>query len=111
MCISFSRNTHHADQHRDRRQTDEGHAARDGPEDQTRGRGARAAHVAAPAPARGDSSIPRQARLARRSRSHEDRQVILVDSSVWIDYFRGNATSQAEKLDSLLGTEPLAIGD
>jgi hypothetical protein len=37
--------------------------------------------------------------------------VILVDSSVWVDYFRGASTAQAEKLDSLLGTEPLAIGD
>lgn len=37
--------------------------------------------------------------------------MILVDSSVWIDYFRGNATPQAERLDSLLGSEPLAIGD
>jgi len=37
--------------------------------------------------------------------------VILVDSSVWIDYFRGTATPQAEKLDSLLGSEPLATGD
>jgi predicted nucleic acid-binding protein len=37
--------------------------------------------------------------------------VILVDSSVWIDYFRGMATPQAEKLDTLLGAEPLAIGD
>ena len=37
--------------------------------------------------------------------------MILVDSSVWIDYFRGNDTRQAGKLDTLLGTEPLAIGD
>jgi predicted nucleic acid-binding protein len=37
--------------------------------------------------------------------------VILVDSSVWIDYFRGNRTPQAERLDALLGGEPLAIGD
>jgi len=37
--------------------------------------------------------------------------VILVDSSVWIDYFRGIATPQAEKLDSLLGNEPIATGD
>ena len=37
--------------------------------------------------------------------------MILVDSSVWIDYLRGNATPQAEKLDTLLGTVPLAIGD
>lgn len=37
--------------------------------------------------------------------------MILVDSSVWIDYFRGKATPQAEKLDVLLGSEPIAIGD
>jgi predicted nucleic acid-binding protein len=37
--------------------------------------------------------------------------VILVDSSVWIDYFRGAATPQSERLDALLGTENLAIGD
>ena len=37
--------------------------------------------------------------------------MILVDSSVWIDYFRGTATPQTDKLDSLLGTEPLATGD
>lgn len=37
--------------------------------------------------------------------------MILVDSSVWIDYFRGTATPQAEKLDSLLGNEPIATGD
>jgi len=37
--------------------------------------------------------------------------MILVDSSVWIDYFRGIATPQAEKLDLLLGTEPIAMGD
>ena len=37
--------------------------------------------------------------------------MILVDSSVWIDFFRGTATPQVELLDALLGTEPLAIGD
>jgi predicted nucleic acid-binding protein len=37
--------------------------------------------------------------------------VILVDSSVWIDYFRGVQSAQTEKLDILLGIEPLAIGD
>jgi predicted nucleic acid-binding protein len=37
--------------------------------------------------------------------------LILVDSSVWIDYFRGAITAQTEKLDGLLGSEPLAIGD
>ena len=37
--------------------------------------------------------------------------MILVDSSVWIDYFRGVPTPQAEKLDLLLGSEPVATGD
>jgi len=37
--------------------------------------------------------------------------VILVDSSVWIDYFRGTMTPQVEKLDSLLGAEPIVTGD
>ncbi len=37
--------------------------------------------------------------------------MILVDTSVWIDYFKGTTTAQTEKLDKLLGYEPLAIGD
>ncbi len=37
--------------------------------------------------------------------------MILVDSSVWIDYFRGAPTPQTEKLDILLGSEPIATGD
>ena len=37
--------------------------------------------------------------------------MILVDSSVWINYFRGTVTHQTDTLDSLLSTEPLAIGD
>ena len=37
--------------------------------------------------------------------------MILVDSSVWIDFFRGTVTPQAEVLDRLLGEEPVAIGD
>jgi hypothetical protein len=37
--------------------------------------------------------------------------LILVDSSVWIDYFKGRITPQTERLDGLLGVEPLAIGD
>jgi len=36
--------------------------------------------------------------------------MIMVDSSVWIDYFSGKDTSGAEKLDSLLGDELIAIG-
>lgn len=37
--------------------------------------------------------------------------MILVDSSVWVDYFNGQSTPQVETLDSLLGVQPLAIGD
>ncbi|MCH7975550.1 MAG: PIN domain nuclease [Bacteroidetes bacterium] len=37
--------------------------------------------------------------------------MILVDSSVWVDYFNGVDTPQTSKLDSLLGVEPLGIGD
>ncbi len=37
--------------------------------------------------------------------------MIVVDSSVWIDYFNGRDTSKTAKLDGLLGVEPLAIGD
>lgn len=37
--------------------------------------------------------------------------MILVDSSVWIDYFRGTITPETETLDALLGSEPVATGD
>ena len=37
--------------------------------------------------------------------------MILVDSSVWIDYFNGNKTSQTDWLDSSLGNTPIIIGD
>ena len=37
--------------------------------------------------------------------------MILVDSSVWIDYFKGAINAQTEKLDKMLGHQPLAIGD
>jgi hypothetical protein len=37
--------------------------------------------------------------------------LILVDSSVWIDYFEGNVTPETERLDKSLGHELLAMGD
>lgn len=37
--------------------------------------------------------------------------MILVDSSVWIDYFRGARTRQTNAPDGLLGKEPVATGD
>ncbi|QEH37564.1 Ribonuclease VapC11 [Aquisphaera giovannonii] len=37
--------------------------------------------------------------------------MILVDSSVWIDYFRGTPAPHVQKLDSLIAVAPLAMGD
>lgn len=37
--------------------------------------------------------------------------MIFVDSSVWIDYFRGNATPEADRLHGFLAEEPVIIGD
>ncbi len=37
--------------------------------------------------------------------------MILVDSSVWIDYFNGKKTTKTDWLDSALGNEPIITGD
>jgi predicted nucleic acid-binding protein len=37
--------------------------------------------------------------------------VIVVDSSVWIDFFNGAETHEVERLDALLGVTPVAVGD
>lgn len=37
--------------------------------------------------------------------------MILVDSSVWIDYLRGIATPQTDRLDLLLGSALIVMGD
>ncbi len=37
--------------------------------------------------------------------------MILVDSSVWVDFFRGKDTAQTGRLDALLDSEVLGIGD
>ncbi len=37
--------------------------------------------------------------------------MIVVDSSVWIDYFRRLRTPETDRLDALLGSEDVAIGD
>ena len=37
--------------------------------------------------------------------------MIVVDSSVWIDFFNGVSTPEVDRLDALLGVTPLAIGD
>ena len=37
--------------------------------------------------------------------------MVLADTSVWIDYFNGVSTWQSERLDFLLDSEPVALGD
>ena len=37
--------------------------------------------------------------------------MIMVDSSVWIDYFTGVVSKQTDTLDKTLGQEPVAVGD
>jgi hypothetical protein len=37
--------------------------------------------------------------------------VVLVDSSVWVDYFNGVPSREADLLDDLLGSEVLLTGD
>ena len=37
--------------------------------------------------------------------------MIVVDSSVWIDFFNGAETHEVERLDALLGVTPVAVGD
>jgi len=37
--------------------------------------------------------------------------MIVVDSSVWIDYFNGRRTAQTDWLDYSLGYTPIAMGD
>jgi predicted nucleic acid-binding protein len=37
--------------------------------------------------------------------------MILADTSVWMDYLRGEASWQAARLDALLGEEELLLGD
>ncbi len=37
--------------------------------------------------------------------------MIVVDSSVWIDYFNGKITPKTDWLDTALGDQPILIGD
>lgn len=37
--------------------------------------------------------------------------MILVDSSVWIDYFNGRETTETDLLDEALATDTICIGD
>lgn len=47
--------------------------------------------------------------MVGRPGRHEACFVILVDSSVWIDYFSGNDSTEADFLDRTLGNRAVAI--
>jgi hypothetical protein len=49
--------------------------------------------------------------MAWRSQRDENRLVILVDSSVWIEYFNGTENPHTDYLDEILGVEPIGVGD
>ena len=36
---------------------------------------------------------------------------VVVDSSVWIDYFNGKPTAETDTLDNLLGVDDIIVGD
>ena len=46
-----------------------------------------------------------------RSGENENRQMIVVDSSVWINYFNGTSTFQTNLFNTLLGNELIVVGD
>lgn len=37
--------------------------------------------------------------------------MVIVDSSVWVDYFNGKSTPQVDRLDQLLTSQPIAVGN
>lgn len=37
--------------------------------------------------------------------------MIVVDSSVWIDFFNGTATAEVQQLRRLIGQQPIVVGD
>ncbi|MEQ9105727.1 MAG: PIN domain nuclease [Rhodothermales bacterium] len=37
--------------------------------------------------------------------------MIIVDTSVWVDFFNGRPTRECDVLESILGVEPVGIGD
>lgn len=37
--------------------------------------------------------------------------MIIVDSSIWIDYFNGNSTAESDFLDRILGVQDIVVGD
>jgi predicted nucleic acid-binding protein len=51
------------------------------------------------------------AATSRRCGGIDDDSVVLVDTSVWIDYFNGALSAQTDHLDTLLGSGTIMTGD
>lgn len=49
--------------------------------------------------------------MGRRFGSDEAGLMVLVDSSIWIDYFNGLVTPHTDALDGILGHEMVVMGD
>lgn len=43
--------------------------------------------------------------------THCEHLVVLVDSSVWIDYFNGRGSAATDRLDELLSSTIIVVGD
>ena len=37
--------------------------------------------------------------------------MIIVDTSVWVDYFKGKQSKETDSLDTLLGSQEILLGD
>lgn len=49
--------------------------------------------------------------MGRQPGRNENSIMILVDSSVWIDFFNGAENSETDKLNEILGLEEIVMGD
>src|SRR2546421_7462725 len=106
--------TPHAHQYRDRRCADGGSPQGRRPGDQEADGGAGAPLADPVAPAAGIRQGVRPIPLAWRSRPQPQgagRAVIVVDSSVWIDFLNGRAAPHVRRLRALLGSDEIIVGD
>ena len=60
-----------------------------------------------------DKGLAGQTSVDGRSRCHAEGYsvMILVDTSVWVDYFDGHSSAQTDALDDALGMQDVIIGD
>src|SRR2546421_9293295 len=119
MCIVQYNHTHDteladAHQYRDRRHADGASPEGLWTRDQEADGGAGTASDDPAAPAAGGRRGVRQISLARQPGSRPRRArsaVIVVDSSVWIDFLNGRDAPHVRRLRALLGAEEIILGD